>query len=111
MTSASDPKEPQSSPPQALLADFEAPWTYQQTDQNDLNPRLDSHASSTSNLCFTQDGVSFEDRPFEPHGFEAQQQSLQSDSTSADITTTLCEGEQEKQSPNFEASLNSYETS
>jgi hypothetical protein len=111
MTSAPDPKDLQSSPPQDLLADFEAPWTYQQTDQDDLNPRLDSHASSTTNLCFTQDGVYLEDRSFEPHGFEAQQQSLQRDSTSVDITTTLCEGEQEKHSPNVEASLNSYETS
>jgi hypothetical protein len=112
-TSASDPKDPQSGPPSPLdhlLADSEAPWTYQQTDQDDLNPKLDSHASSTSNFCFTQDSVYFEDRLLEPHGFDGQQQSLQRDSTSADIGT-LCEGEQEKDGPNVEASLNSYETS
>jgi hypothetical protein len=109
--SAYDPQDPQSGPPRDhLLADSEAPWTYQQTDQDDLNPRLDSHASSTSNLCFPQNGVYFEGRTIAPTVIEARQQSQRSDSISDGIKSPLRTGEQEIPSPNSGAPLNSQET-
>ena len=109
-TSAYEPKDPQSGPPRDhLLADSEAPWTYQQTDQDDLNPRLDSHAPSTSNLCFPQNGVYFEGRTIVPTAIEARQQSQRSDSISDGIKTPLGNEEQEIRSPFliFGALLNS----
>jgi hypothetical protein len=93
-----------------LSAKSEAP-THQQINQDDLNLRFDSNLTTQRAPPFTQQRGFFEDRSFEPHSFEAQQQSLQRDSGSVDITTPLCEGEQEKHSSSLKASLNSYETS
>jgi hypothetical protein len=88
--------------PEDLLA-------HQQTDQDAFNSRMESRVSSTCNSS-PQDHPSVEDGPIVPDTFEGQGQSqLRDSSSTADLATLLCNGEQAKDDHNFEDSLKSHE--
>jgi hypothetical protein len=101
-----DTEDPQlESSPNDDLAESKAPCVHQQTDHDDLNATFDSHMSSTSGLCFTQDRVCFESPSIVSNATESQQRSQRKDCTNTTSTTTLYNEGQEMHSPIFEDQL------